>query len=172
MTLDGQRLDPGRYQVVPRTLVFGIREGKVLLQKVPPGRGAWAGLWNGIGGHVEPGESAGAAARREFHEETGLELNDLVLAGHVIVDLGSSPGIQFSVFVATVADGAAHPSDEGELGWFAPVDVDRMAVVQDLPTLLPRALACLEGAPPFTAVYRYDEARALTINLDGEERGA
>lgn len=171
MTLDGQRLDPGRYQVVPRTLVFGVRDSRVLLQKVPPGRGAWAGLWNGIGGHVEQGESAGAAARREFHEETGLELTDLKLAGQVIVDLGRAPGILFSVFAATVAAGTPHPSNEGELRWFAPDDIDPTSVVQDLPTLLPRALACFEGAPPFTAVYRYDEARTLRILMDGEEVG-
>ncbi|KQP63050.1 NUDIX domain-containing protein [Nocardioides sp. Leaf285] len=35
-------------------------------------RGAQAGHLNGVGGHVEPGESALAAMVREFHEETGL----------------------------------------------------------------------------------------------------
>ena len=30
------------------------------------------GLWNGIGGHIEPGEEPGAAMIREFHEETGV----------------------------------------------------------------------------------------------------
>jgi 8-oxo-dGTP diphosphatase len=166
VTLDGQRLDARRYQVVPRTLTFGIREGKVLLQKVPPGKGAWAGLWNGIGGHVEPGESAGQAARREYHEETGLELTDLRLAGEVIVDLGSSPGIAFSVFAATIAAGTPLPNDEGELDWFTPEQAGRIAVVEDLPTLLPRALASLGGAPPFTAVYRYDDSGNLTIIID------
>ena len=30
-----------------------------------------AGKWNGIGGHVGPGETPGSAMVREFHEETG-----------------------------------------------------------------------------------------------------
>jgi 8-oxo-dGTP diphosphatase len=165
VTLDGQRLDARRYQVVPRTLIFGIRDGKVLLQKVPPGKGAWAGLWNGIGGHVEPGESAGQAARREYREETGLEQRPQA-AGEVIVDLGSSPGIAFSVFAATVAAGAPLPNEEGELDWFTPEQAARIAVVEDLPTLLPRAFACLGDAPPFTAVYRYDASGKLSIIFD------
>lgn len=41
-----------------------------LIRKARP---AWqAGKLNGIGGHVEPGETASAAMGREFLEETGL----------------------------------------------------------------------------------------------------
>jgi 8-oxo-dGTP diphosphatase len=166
MSLGGQRLDAGRYQVVVRTLVFGWRDGRVLLQQVPAERGPWAGLWNGIGGHVERGESAAEAARREFLEETGLELLDLKLAGQVLVDLGTSPGITFSVFCALVADGEPTPSEEGPLRWFAPDDIPPEILVEDLPTLLPRALACLDGAPPFSAIYTYGEDGGLTIRMD------
>jgi 8-oxo-dGTP diphosphatase len=166
MSLDGQRLDPSRYLLVPRTLIFGYREGKVLLQRVPPGRGAWAGLWNGIGGHVERGESAATAARREFREETGLELRGLHLAGHVIVDLGASPGIGFAVFAATVGEGMPVSGEEGKLRWFSPEEADQAPVVEDLPTLLPRAQACLLGAAPFTAVYTYNDAGKLTISIE------
>jgi 8-oxo-dGTP diphosphatase len=166
MSLDGQRLDASRYLLVPRTLIFGFRDRRVLLQRVPPGRGAWAGLWNGIGGHVERGESAGQAARREFREETGLDLIELRLAGEVNVDLGTSPGIGFSVFAASVADGVPVPGEEGELAWFLPEEAAGAPVVEDLPSLLPRAVACLDGASPFTAVYRYDESRTLTITID------
>jgi 8-oxo-dGTP diphosphatase len=166
MSLDGQRLDARRYQVVPRTLIFGVRDRKVLLQRVPSGRGAWAGLWNGIGGHIEQGESAGQAARREFREETGLDLVELHLAGEVIVDLGVSPGIGFSVFAAAIAEGAPISSEEGELRWFSPEEAAQAEVVEDLPTLLPRALDCLDGAAAFTAIYRYDEAGKLTISIE------
>lgn len=36
------------------------------------GKGAMAGLWSLPGGHVEPGEKAAEAARREVEEETGV----------------------------------------------------------------------------------------------------
>lgn len=43
-----------------------------LIQKLRP---QWqAGLWNGIGGHIEADESAGAAMLREFREETGVRV--------------------------------------------------------------------------------------------------
>lgn len=44
----------------------------VLIRKTKP---QWqAGLWNGVGGKVEPGESLVRAMSREFEEETGLEV--------------------------------------------------------------------------------------------------
>ena len=45
----------------------------VLIEKVRP---EWqAGLLNGIGGHVEPGETPLEAMVREFNEETGVEVS-------------------------------------------------------------------------------------------------
>ncbi|HMK09617.1 MAG TPA: NUDIX domain-containing protein [Anaerolineales bacterium] len=166
MSLGGQRLDAARYQVVPRTLVFAFRDRRVLLQQVPSGRGAWAGLWNGIGGHVERGESTAGAARREFREETGLELRELHLAAEVIVDLGGSPGIGVSVFAGQAAEGAARPSAEGEVRWFSLEEALESPLVEDLPTLLPHVMAFVDGGRAFTAVYRYDSEGHLIIDMD------
>ena len=46
------------------------REHVILIRKNRP---TWqAGRLNGVGGHIEPGESAQEAMRREFEEEAGL----------------------------------------------------------------------------------------------------
>lgn len=47
-----------------------FREDRVLIGQ--RGKGAMSGLWSLPGGHVEPGETARAAASREVAEETGV----------------------------------------------------------------------------------------------------
>ena len=48
------------------------RNTVLLLQKTHP---QWQfGMWNGPGGKLEPGETPAAAMRREFLEETGLDI--------------------------------------------------------------------------------------------------
>lgn len=46
----------------------------VLIEKINP---SWQkGLWNGVGGKIEAGETPLQAMTREFKEEAGLEIND------------------------------------------------------------------------------------------------
>lgn len=63
-----------RFRVVPAAYVFLRREGQVLLQ-LRSGTGFMDGHWAAAAaGHVEPGESAVAAAAREAREELGVEV--------------------------------------------------------------------------------------------------
>lgn len=71
----------GRFVVVPASYVYLVREGErgteVLLQQrgdVPYMAGHWAA---GAAGHVERGEDAFAAARRELREELDVVADDL-----------------------------------------------------------------------------------------------
>jgi len=166
MTLAGQRFDPRRYAVIPRCLVFGIEGDRLLLLHLPPDRGPWGGLYNGIGGHIEVGEDPRSAARREFREETGLTPGELVLAGVVMVDTGHSPGIGLYVFLAQATGEVGAGTREGTPIWVRRDELPALPLVADLPTLLPRALAVLDGAaPPFSAFYRYDADGALHITF-------
>ncbi|MEW6566974.1 MAG: NUDIX domain-containing protein [Chloroflexota bacterium] len=165
MSLAGQRLDPTRYSVIPRTLTFLTRGMKVLLMRIPSGRGAWAGRYNGIGGHVEPGEDPLSSARREVHEETGLQPDTLRLCGVILVDTGTPPGIALYVFHGVSSDGEPSPGAEGTAEWVAVDQLSSIPMVEDVPTLLPRVLAGGKGDPPFCAVYRYDPAGRLSIHF-------
>lgn len=54
-----------------------IRDGSILL--ILRGKGALQGLWSLPGGHIEPGETARDAARREVREETSVEAESVGL---------------------------------------------------------------------------------------------
>ncbi|MEX1248597.1 MAG: NUDIX domain-containing protein, partial [Anaerolineales bacterium] len=67
-----QAANKSRYKFIPRVLVFLTRGDEVLLIKRGADRPVFPNLYNGLGGHVERGESVMAAARREVEEESGL----------------------------------------------------------------------------------------------------
>jgi len=163
MSQAGQRLDPSRYTIVPRTLSFVVRGRQVLLLRLGADRGEWAGRLNGIGGHIEAGEDVLTSARREIREEAGLSPGDLRLCGVVMIDVGP-PGIGLFVFVGTTQHDPPHESGpEGEVVW---VDLDHLseeATVEDLPELLPRALEGYAGRTCFFARYDYDKTGRLRI---------
>ena len=155
-----------RYQVIPRTLCFVTHGDEVLLLLGAAKKQLWAGRYNGLGGHVEPGEDIYTSARREVREEAGLEARDVRLRGVVHADAGDpAAGILFFVFTAVADEKRVVPSEEGALEW-RPVNalpVDRM--VEDLPVLLPKVLAMGPDDPPLFAAYSYDEGDRLVIRF-------
>jgi len=66
--IDAVRKSDARPVAAASAAIF--RDRAVLL--VERGKGALAGIWSLPGGHIEPGETAAAAALREVGEETGV----------------------------------------------------------------------------------------------------
>ena len=67
-----------------------FRDDRVLVGE--RGKGALAGQWSLPGGHVEPGETAAEAARREVEEETGIKARILGLIDlHEVIRCQPSP---------------------------------------------------------------------------------
>jgi 8-oxo-dGTP diphosphatase len=158
-------LKRNRYTVIPRTLVFITRGDRVLLLRGSPQKRIWANKYNGIGGHVERDEDVYSAARREVREETGLEVEALRLCGLINIDGDQASGIMLFVFTAKSRSGEPVSSDEGTLEWVDRRQLAQFDLVEDLPSILPRALDRPPTAPPFFAHYSYDEQERLVIRF-------
>jgi 8-oxo-dGTP diphosphatase len=136
-----------RNEVTPRVLVFGERDGRVLLIEGGPTK--WfAGRLNGLGGHVEPGEDAASAAARECEEECGLRPASLRLAAVVHVD--AEPRVMLFVFSAALPPGDVRGSVEGRLRWLSRAELadPSLPLLPDVRTHLRLIDEALPGAPP------------------------
>lgn len=162
-----QGVSADRYTIIPRTLIFVIRDDSVLLIKGAPDKRLWANKYNGIGGHIERGEDVYSAAKRELNEETGLSDLDLRLAGTVMVDAGEHIGIGLFVFRGVLANqnDQLQSSTEGALEWVPFDHLERYPLVEDLPILLPKIFQTKAGDLPFAARYFYDEKDELQIQF-------
>jgi 8-oxo-dGTP diphosphatase len=160
-TDQGVSLD--RYMLVPRTLTFITHGEKVLLLKGAETKRLWAGLYNGIGGHIEQGEDVFSAAKRELSEEAGLTISDLWLCGIVTVDTQTNPGVGIFIFRGECPESVTVVSTEGILEWVQVSSINNLPLVPDLPLLLPRILEHKPGKPPFFAHSWYDKSGDLFI---------
>ena len=163
--MNNQVMLPNRYTVVPRTLIFLFDGDSVLLLKGAPTKKIWAGLYNGVGGHVEKGEDILSSARREVLEETGLQVEDLELAGIIMIDTEKEQCICGFVFRGSHCTGTPISSDEGELEWVSMHEFNRFPLVEDLPIILPRIWQKKDDEEPFYAIYSYDSKGRLSIRM-------
>ena len=102
-----------------------VDQGRALLVHRHAGRRLYPDVWDLPGGHMEPGESPEATARREVAEEVGVTLVELDLVD-VPVDV---PGAVTHTFVALSWQGEpanCAPHEHDEIGWFTPAESERM----------------------------------------------
>jgi 8-oxo-dGTP diphosphatase len=99
------------------TLCYPVENDRVLL--IEKKRGVGAGLYNGPGGKVEPGESPRQAVVREVREETGLRVFDPEMLGELAFYFGDDPFMDVHVFRATDFAGEPTETPEARPEWFA-----------------------------------------------------
>lgn len=126
--------------LLTRTSGDGTRE--VLLGHKKTGLGT--GKVVGLGGHVEPGESAAEAAAREVKEEAGLRVTreSLTRVAHITFLFPAHPSWDMDVEIFTTAHWDGEPAESAEVRpqWFpvSALPFDRMW--QDAALWLPRVL--------------------------------
>ncbi|MEZ5853743.1 MAG: NUDIX hydrolase [Hyphomicrobiaceae bacterium] len=151
MTLPSER-NTGWPRLAASAAIF--RDGQILLGE--RGKGAMAGLWSLPGGHVEPGELARDAARREVREETGVEARILGLVDlHEVIERGASlPGqpsgdvawhyviaVHFGIWIA----GQPMPADDCRATRFVALsDLGNLPMTHGALALIERAQALLQ----------------------------
>jgi 8-oxo-dGTP diphosphatase len=132
-----------------------FRGSTVLL--VQRGKGALQGLWSLPGGHIEPGETARAAAVREVREETGVavELAGLVDVHDVIVRAADGALVAhylIAVFCGRWLAGEPVPGADEIAARFVPLeDIDaagRYRLTDGTAAFIHRSLAQLHAAGP------------------------
>jgi len=161
MAQSDQGISKDRYAVIPRTAIFLRRGDSYLLLKGAPTKRLWANKYNGVGGHIERGEDALSAAKRELLEETGLSA-DLWLCGTLIVDAGEI-GIGLYIFSGECPEGEPQPSREGTAEWVEHESIGQLPVVEDLPVLLAKIHTMKQGDMPFSARSYYDDEERLVV---------
>jgi 8-oxo-dGTP diphosphatase len=120
-------------------------------------KGGFTGYWSPPGGHIEPGETAREAARREVREETGL---DVALQGvldiHDVISRDAANEITAHYVIAVyhgawVADEPRAQSDSRDARFFAPHEIEGLLLTPGLGALIARARALRRQAAPAPA---------------------
>jgi 8-oxo-dGTP diphosphatase len=155
-----QGIDPKRFQVIPRNLIFLFdSEERILLIKGFKDKERWAGVYNGIGGHMELNEDILESAQRELIEETGIEDAKIYLCGQIMISSLKNPGVALFIFKGLVEKTDIKLSREGELYWIPFDRVSDYPLVEDLKLLLPLVANHKEGNPIIIGKYIYHQQK-------------
>ena len=121
-SMNKSALEPG-----PIVRVVGgipVRGGRILLGLRSPHRHSYPSVWDIIGGHVEPNETASQTLRREFLEELGIEPSRFDLVEDLIIPDGGNH-LRLTIFRIDAWQGQPRLANDehSALRWFGARDI-------------------------------------------------
>lgn len=141
----------------PRSVLLGLK-------KIGFGKNKYGG----VGGKIEPGETAASAATRELEEETGIQAQeaDLWRAAHLTFLFPFKPGWSqvVHVFTTTRWVGEAAESHEIRPFWFPASEIPFDRMWADCRHWLPRVLAGHRTRARFT--FDADNETVIEMNVE------
>ena len=117
-------------------------------------KGALKGLWSLPGGHIEPGETARAAAQREVLEETAVDADiDALVDVHDVILRNAEGALSahylIAVFCGRWRRGEPNAGSDASLARFVPLgDVEGLPLTDGAAALIHRAWAQLRWPSP------------------------
>ena len=147
------------------TLVFVIRDGKILLINKKTGLGK--GKVNGPGGKVEPGESPETCAVRECQEELGITVSNLRFCGQHRFQFVDGYSIHVWVYRTADFEGVPTESLEAKPLWVALDEIPYEQMWEDDVIWLPMMIR----GERFQGRWIFDGDRMLDYELLAEAEG-
>jgi len=114
---------------IPATLLFIVKDGRILL--IEKKRGHGAGKINGPGGKIDPGETALEAAIRETQEELLITPHAPRKLGELQFAMSDYPSIHCHVYLAMDYEGTPTETDEAIPVWYPVDDVPYQRMWED-----------------------------------------
>lgn len=131
----------------------------MLKRRNPPNQG----LWNGVGGHLEPGETPRDGVLREVREETGFCLESARFAGLLTWNGFETPPGGLFIYTAEAPPGEPLVCSEGPLAWKPRSWVfSSPEVVSNIHVFGPRVLS---GAAPQVYHFEYHNGQIKAYSI-------
>jgi len=126
------------YGEMPATLMFIVKDGKVLL--IEKLRGIGMGKINGPGGKIDPGETPEQCVVRECQEELHITPINPVKMGELWFSMSDIPDIHCHVFTASEYSGDPTQTEEAIPMWFPIQEIPWERMWEDDQHWLPQML--------------------------------